>query len=82
MWDPLLQRQLVKERFRTQTKHRHTSRKVLMVVETQKSNVQLGSELGNVSLSSGSHPQGRHILLSTDVLGCTVIDEDKCWIRI
>ena len=53
MRDPLLHRPLVKERCKTQAKHSHTSIKVPMGVETHKSSVQLGSELVNVSLSSG-----------------------------
>ena len=57
MRDPLFQRWLVKERCRTHAKHSNTSGveiKVPMDVETQKSKVQLRSELANVSFSSGS----------------------------
>ena len=57
MRDRLLQRRLVKERSRTQAEELY-SREVPTAVETQKSKVQLVSELANVSLSSRSHRAG------------------------
>ena len=55
--DPLLQRQWVTETCRTPAKQSFI-KTMSMDVETQKSNVQLGSRSANVSMSSGSHRAG------------------------